>query len=174
MRTVSRSLLVLALAVVIASPLVAGDKKKKGKRKGRKGRQTSVVHLPKSIQFSGEQKEKVAALQKEFRPQLVALQKKIRGILTPEQRKARQAAFKEARAAGTKGKDLRKAIEAAVQLSADQKQQMKEVRKGMHTLRGQIQAAVRKILTPEQRTQLKSARGKGKRKGKKKKRPTAN
>ena len=173
MRTVSRSLLVLALAVVIASPLVAGDKKKR-KRKGRKGHHAAVIHLPRTIQLTAEQKQKVAALRKEFGPKLTALQKKFQDVLTPEQKKARRAAFKEARAAGTRGKDLRKALNAAVQLTKEQKQQMKTARKEMHTLREQIHAALVKILTPEQQTQLKSRRGKGRRKGKKKKRPAAN
>lgn len=173
MRSVSRSLLVLALAAIMASPLVAGDKKKKGKRKGRKGHHAAVIHLPRTIKLTAEQKGKVAALRKEFGPKLAAMQKKFAAILTPEQKKARRAAMQKAKEAGTKGRELRKTLNAAVELTKDQKQQMKEVRKQMHSLRDQIRTALKKILTPDQQAQLKTRHGQGRRKGKKK-RPAAN
>ena len=152
-RTV-RTLLVLALVTLIATPVLAADKEKKKKKK--KGRRARVVllRIPKSIGLSDEQKKQVAAINKEFGPKLSEVGKKLREVLTPEQRKARAEAVKSARAAGKKGKEFRQAVNSAVTLSAEQKKQLAELRKARRAILQQAQAKFVDLLTDEQKKKL--------------------
>jgi len=165
MRFALKGLLVLTLAVLIATPAMAADKKKK-KKKGRKA--PVAVKVPKGIELTADQKKQVAAINKEFGPQLAAVTKKINTVITPEQRKARNAANKKAKADGVKGKARNAAIQAALNLSDEQKEQMKVLTKERQAVQKAARAKFVEILTDEQKAKLPKKK-KGKKKKKKKK-----
>lgn len=170
MRKFPRFVLTLALAAIIATPLIAADKKKKGKKKKkRRARAVVVVRLPKSINLTDEQKAKVAAINKEYAPKAREIQQQQFKLITPEQRKARTEAVQAARKSGKKGKAFREAVQAAFKLTDEQKKQMKEVGKARAALQKEVRAKISEILTDEQKEQLKKGRKKGKGKRKKKK-----
>jgi Spy/CpxP family protein refolding chaperone len=166
MKSVAKNLLMLVLVLVIAAPLAAaeGDKKKK-KKPGKRPAAGARIQIPKGIELSDEQKEKVAALKKEYGPKVVAARKKM--ALGKDARKARGEALKKAKADGKKGKELRAAVDAAAPLTDEQKAAQAE----MQALQKEIRAAVVALLTDEQKAKL-PKRG-GKKKGGKKKKKDA-
>jgi hypothetical protein len=165
MRTAVRTLMTFALAACILSPLsAADDAKKKDKKKGAKKRTVQVVRVPKTIELTGEQKEQVAAINKEFAPKFMEVQKKIRGILSEDQRKARTAAFKANREAKLKGKKAKEAVDAAVNMTDEQKKQMAEVQKELGAIRKEAGQKFLALLTPEQKKLARPARKGGKKK----------
>lgn len=166
MKKVVRFTLILAIAAILATPVLAADKKK-GKKK-RKPRAFNAVRLPKTIELSAEQKEKVAAINKEFSPKFMELFKKQNTIITPEQRKARSEAVQAARKAGKKGKAFREAVQASFKVDADQKKQLAELGKARRVLQKAVSAKVAEILTADQKAKLKQGRKKGGKKRKKK------
>jgi Spy/CpxP family protein refolding chaperone len=166
-----RYVLVLALVLAITAPLMA---QQKGRKKGQKRRPAAregftVVprHLLEGLELTAEQKEKVEALNKEYGPKLKEARAKMDGIVTDEQRKARMQAIKGAKEAGKKGKELRKAVEAAVQLTDEQKAQMAEVKKAMGPLQREIREKFMALLTPEQKEAIKEKMKKARPEGKK-------
>ena len=166
MRHAMKGLLVLTLAVLIATPALAADKKKKKKRKGRK---TPVaVKVPKGIELTVDQKKQVAAINKEFGPKLAEVQKAVNGVIRKEQRQARNAANKKAKADGVKGKARQAAIQAALNLSDEQKAKMKELTKKRQDVQKAARAKFVEILTDEQKAKLPKKKGKKKKKKKKK------
>jgi Spy/CpxP family protein refolding chaperone len=166
MKRTLQGLLVLTLAVVLAMPAAAAeDKKKKKKKKGR--RAPAAVRVTKGIELTADQKKQVAAINKEFAPKLLELNKKAGTIITPEQRKARSVAFKKAKADGKKGKEARAAVNAAVNLSAEQKKALAEVNKARQVIFTAARAKFVEILTDEQKAKLPKKKGKKKKKKKK-------
>ncbi|MCA9113672.1 MAG: hypothetical protein KDA79_01205 [Planctomycetaceae bacterium] len=167
MKTMLRSVCLMTLAGVLAAPLLAADgeaaaPKKKAARQQQQqrqqGRARNMFRLPKSIALSEEQQAKVDALSKEYAPRMGELLKKSNEILTEDQQKARREAFRAAREAGKKGKDFRAAVDAAVQLTDEQKQTQKAVRAEMQKLMEEGRSKLAEILTADQREQLKKAR----------------
>jgi len=133
------------------APAVAADKKKK----------TPVaVKVPKSIELSADQKAKVDALNKEFGPKLAECKKKANSIITADQKKARYEAVKKAKADGKKGKELRAAADAALAITADQKDQQTECRKATSALQKEIRTQFAALLTDEQKAKIKAGKKK--------------
>ena len=159
MKSVAKNLLLMVLVLAVAAPLAAEDKKKK--KPGKRPAARSRIQIPKGVELSAKQKEKVEALRKEYGPKFVALRKK--QALSKDVRGARAEAIKKAKAEGKKGKELRAAVAAAVRLTDEQKAAQAKMR----ALQKEIRAAVMALLTDEQRAKL-SKRG-GKKKGEKKK-----
>ncbi|GAB4159668.1 MAG: hypothetical protein Tsb009_36960 [Planctomycetaceae bacterium] len=176
MKKASRIILTCVLALIVATPLMAADQKKaKKKKRKRPVRTFNVVRLPKSIELTADQKEKIAAINKEYAPKLRELAKKSSEVITAEQRKARREAFFAARKAGKKGKELRDAVNAASKITDEQKKQMAQINKERGSLLKEARAKVLEILTAEQKAKLKPVRKKGgKRKKKAKKTKSAN
>ncbi|MBI1310922.1 hypothetical protein GC176_06400 [bacterium] len=153
-----KSLLCVALAVLISSGAMAADEAKKGKgdAKNRQARTPSVTaRFLGDIELTAEQKEKVAAIDKEFAVKAAEIRKKTDSILTEDQIKARAEAQKAARAAGSKGPDAQKAVSAALKLTDEQKTKMADVQKANRELSQQVVAALKKVLTEEQAAKLK-------------------
>ena len=144
---------VLALAVLIASPVWAAKEDKKKEKSGGKA-VAKAFELPSIITLSGEQMTKLAEVKKEFEPKLEAAFKKQNDILSAEQKKARQEASKAAKAAGKKGKEAQADIAAATKLTDDQKKQQDEVSKELKELNGKIREQISSFLTEEQKTHL--------------------
>ena len=166
MKSVAKNLLMLVLVLAIAAPLAAEDKKKKKKKPGKRAAAGLRIPIPKSIDLSAEQKEKVAALQKEYGPKIAALRKK--QALSKDARKARAIARKKAQAEGKKGKELRAAVAAAAPLTDEQKTAQTE----MQALYKEYRTAALALLTDEQKAKLPKRGGK-KKGGKKKKKKDA-
>ncbi len=167
-----RYVLVLALVLAISAPLMAQekDRKKGGKRPKAAAREGFTV-VPKQwlegLELTAEQKEKLEELNKEYGPKLKEARAKMDGIVTDEQKKARAEAMKAAKEAGKKGKELREAVDAAVQLTDEQKAKMAEVKKAMGPLQREIREKFMALLTPEQKEVIKEKMKKTRPEGKK-------
>jgi len=164
---VLRVVLVLLVALAIASPVLAQEKKK-GKRGAPKPAFDPMARLLEGLNLTDEQKEKVAEVNKEFAPKLAELAKKRMGLLTEEQKKARADAEKAAKEAGKSREEIAKAAREAVTLTPEQKQQMTEIAKEERELFNQRVEKIKAILTDEQKEQLQKRLDEAKKGGKKK------
>lgn len=170
---VLKTTLLLALSLVLATGAVAEDAKKgeKGKAAAAKkrdgGKQRAERKAPgvtarfvAKLDLSAEQKEQIAAIDKEFAAKFAEIRQAQTSVLTKEQIEARNAAMKKARE--TKDPEARKAVKQAVTLSDEQKKKMAEIGKSQRELSEKVLAALKKVLTEEQQKNLPQAgRGKG-------------
>jgi hypothetical protein len=177
MKTFVRSCLVLAVGVVLAGPSWAEDVKKadekkadvqkavekkveknvdanKAAAKGKKPAAAGLFNLPKEVQLSDDQQAKVKELIAKFNPRMAELHAKQQAIITPEQAKAREEAVRKAKEEGKTGKDAKQAIEATLQISAEQKQQLSELKQAQQALQKEARDALMSLLTDEQKAQL--------------------
>jgi len=153
-RTTLAALLVTGLAM-------PGLAQQKGKKKGLQGPAAQVFAVPANIELTEEQKTKLEELKKSHGDKAAEIGKKLNDLLTAEQKAARKAAQEKAKADGTKGKEMREAIAAAVNLTPEQKEQQAKLQKELQTLKTEVMS---KVLTEEQLAKLKGA---GKKPGKK-------
>ena len=163
-----KTVLLLALTLVLATGAVAEDAAKKGEKgkaaakKGERKAPGVTARFTKDLDLSAEQKEKVAAIDKEFAAKAAEISKAEAGVLTKEQVEARAAAMKAARESKDKSPEARKAAQKSVQdalkLTDDQKTKMAEVNKSRQELSGKVLAALKKVLTEEQIKSLPTAR----------------
>jgi Spy/CpxP family protein refolding chaperone len=147
----------LVVAVAVALPLLAAEKKKAAKKAPKCPAAAYCEMLLKGITVTDDQKAKLGEFQKEFGPQLAAVDKKRGTILTPEQAKAGAEARKAALAEGKKGKDLEKAVADAIKPNDEQKAKLAEVRKERGALEKALREKITSVLTAEQKEQLKKA-----------------
>ena len=98
---------------------------------------------------------------------MAEVQKAVNGVISKEQRQARNAANKKAKADGVKGKKRNAAIQAALNLTDDQKAKMKELTKKRQDVQKAARAKFVEILTAEQKAKLPKKKGKKKKKKKK-------
>lgn len=163
-----RGLVCLTLLAVVASVGVADEKEKKGK--GKQGRKAPSVtqRFAARLELTEEQKKKAGEIDKMFAEKVKGLAAKRRSILTEDQIKAQREAMKAARESGKKGPEAKKAIDAAVSLTEEQKKQQKELDAAQKELNTAVLAELKKILTEEQLAKLPGQKN-GKRPGAKKK-----
>ena len=175
MKTV-RIVLVLAVALVIAAPVIAQERKKR-KPGANKLTGTSMVmmrmgRLHKALEeldLTAEQKEKLGKIREEAGPKLGKIFEKIKDILTEEQNTAAQEAAKKAQEAGKEGRAFFAAVEGAVKLTDDQKKKMTKIDEEILPLHRAAVKRIIGILTPEQRENVrKKMAPRGPRKGEKK------
>jgi arylsulfatase A len=88
----------------------------------------------KDAKLSKEQQTRVAALNKEYGKRRVELQRQLDDLLTNDQKEARDAAKKKALAEGKGGVKLRTAMDAALNLTPDQKKKFNELRQAIGQL----------------------------------------
>jgi len=155
-----RSVLLLALVLAIASPLIAAEQPhhRGGRRPHhgpREGFSILSKHFLEGINLTADQKAKVEELKAQVGPKLKEAREKMHGIFTEEQKQARAEAVKAAREAGKKGHELREAVKAAVQLTDEQKAKLAEVRKAMGEVHKEIREQFKALLTPEQKEAIK-------------------
>jgi hypothetical protein len=157
MRQIVQKMTVLAVAMLIALPLSAKEDKAEKKQKKLENHQVlSVLKLPKEITLTAEQQPKFDAVKAEFEGKLKELAAKQDEILTPEQKKTRQATQKSAKAAGKKGKELKAEVDAALNLTDDQKKKQKEVGAEVKEVQGKVREKLDGFLTEEQKSHLKT------------------
>ncbi len=143
------TLLMFALVAVLSVGTALGaDEAKPKKKQQAKGPQRGVFAQVMKLDLTAEQKEKVAAIQKEFGPKLQELTKAVG--LTKEDREARMTAMKEAKEKGLKGKEMREFVETKAPLTDEQKEAQKEVA----ALNGKIREKLAGVLTEEQKEKL--------------------
>jgi Spy/CpxP family protein refolding chaperone len=146
--------LALTLVMLIASPLMAKDKKEKKEGPGPAAER--IAKITKSLTLTDDQKAKLEDLTKEYNPKFCDVQKK-GDVLTEDQKKARKEAEKTAKAAGKKGKELHEAADAAVTLTDEQKSKKADAQKEVKGLEKELRDKVLAVLTPEQQEQVKKA-----------------
>jgi Spy/CpxP family protein refolding chaperone len=164
-----RIVLILAVALLMALPVMAQEKKK-GKR-GQRGFDVVQLWL-RGVTLTDEQKPKVDALKKEYEPKLAEAGKKM-DVRTDDQKKAAADAEKAALDAGKSRREAAADARAAVTLSDEQKAKRKEAGAAMQTLMTEMRGKVMDLLTAEQKEQVQKnidemKKGFGKKRGEKK------
>jgi Spy/CpxP family protein refolding chaperone len=154
-------LLAVALVLLIAAAAVAQEKPKK-KRRGRLGPTgQAVLRLDRlhtaleELDLTEEQKEELKKLRETLGPKAKEIFGKMQDVLTEEQKSAGEAAMREAKESGKKGRALFEAIEAALKLTDEQKEKMDKIAPDVSALQRQAMKEIRGILTPEQQEKLK-------------------
>jgi Spy/CpxP family protein refolding chaperone len=148
---VVRVALILVVALLLACPAMAQEKKRE--RKGGRGNFDPVQMMLRGLTLTDEQKAKVEDVKKEFAPKLDEARKAM-DVLTPEQKKARDEATKKAKDEGKTEREIRAAGRAAVTLTDEQKTKQAETMKGMRAVGEQFRAKIMDILTPEQKAEV--------------------
>ena len=146
----------VTLTLTIASTVLSQEPRKQDAERAQQRQQAAFeqVFTLRGIEFSQSQQAQVEELRKKYTPQLIEIQQKYGSILTDEQRQAQREAFRAAREAGKQDAELRKAVEAAVKLTDEQKDQQAKIQQERGTLFAKIQEELRALLTDEQRKQL--------------------
>lgn len=163
-----RLALILVVALLMASPLLAGEKKagKGGKKKADRCPVAERTKYLEGMTLTDEQKAKFEKIKQEFVPKLTEAQLKVDSVYTPEQKKARQEAAKAAKQAGKSSKEIHEAVNEAVKLTDEQKTKLADAKKELSAVDKDLQAAVKAILTPEQQKEIKKAHRAKKKEGK--------
>jgi len=147
----ARNFVMVALAIVIACPAFAADKK--AKKEPPCPADMRITQWTTGMTLTDAQKATFAELKKEYGPKLAEVAKKM-PVLTPEQKKAQAEAMKAAKDAGKKGREMTEAVNAAVKLTDEQKAQQAEARKAMAPIEKELREKVVAALTPEQKEEL--------------------
>jgi Spy/CpxP family protein refolding chaperone len=113
----------------------------------------AIQKMLEGLTLTEGQKAKLEEVAKQFNPRMIAVLQKL-DVLTPEQTKARQDAIKAARAVGKQGKDIQDAIDAAVQLTDEQKARQAKGKRELDDLNKQLLDEMMAVLTPEQQEQV--------------------
>lgn len=116
--------------------------------------QPHQIFTLRGVEFTEGQQAEVEELRKKFTPKLLEIQRKHGSILTIDQRRAQREALQAARESGKQGRVLVEAVEAAVNLTDEQKEVQAELRKERDDLFAEIQKELRSLLTDDQRKQL--------------------
>jgi hypothetical protein len=154
MRLVARTLALFCLAALLASPLLAEDKKA-DKKQPAKNPYGQTFSFPKGITPDANQQAKLDELKKEYGPRLDELNAKLAKVMTPERQKAAAAARKAAQGEGKKGKEVQEAVLTALKLSSEEEAQYKEVQQARTKLNREINKKKTELLTDEQKEKLK-------------------
>lgn len=169
-----RNVLCLSLMVLVAGGAMADEQQKKGKGKRAAAKKpTATQRFVAKLELTDEQKTQVAAIDKQFAERFSAVQKQMSELLTDEQKKAQREATKAAKESGSKPAETRKAVDAALNLTDEQKAQRKEIMAVQQKLNSEIITALKAVLTEEQQASLPKTREANKKPGKGKKKAAA-
>jgi Skp family chaperone for outer membrane proteins len=164
-KAVWRGLLCAGLVVGLACGADADEtKKQKGARKA----PAPTQRFLNGIELTAEQKEKVAALDKELAAESQKITKMRAEILTETQKSAEKDAQKAAKSAGKTPAETKKSVDEALKLTDEQKEKMKSVQQAQQAFAAKAIEGLKKILTPEQAAKLPRAGGAKGKGGKKK------
>jgi Spy/CpxP family protein refolding chaperone len=162
MKTV-RIMLALAIGLLIAFPAAAQEKpKKRGKQWKltptsqimlRMGKLREVIE---ELDLTAEQEGQLEKIREELGPKMREVFGKMRELLTKDQRSAAETAMKEAQESGKEGRQFFVAIESAIKLTDEQKEQMAKIHEELVPIHRQMMRKVRGILTPEQQEKVKA------------------
>ena len=145
-----RTIAALALAALLVAPSIAADDDAKGKKK-KNARGNAAGQLIKQLEPVGLTEDQIAKIKELGKASTTAMAqvKKDAGI-TAELMKKRQAAMKELKDSGKKGKELAAAINAKAGISEAQAEALVKA----NTSRQKLQRDVMAILTDEQKAKL--------------------
>jgi Spy/CpxP family protein refolding chaperone len=172
MKYALKSLLVLALMVVVTVPALADDDAPKKKRKpkpaakaarGGNRQVAAMMKKLKDVELTAEQKEKIKAIGEKFGPKLRETQAAVREAAGGREfARKRAEATKKAREQGLKGKELQAAVLKELDLTPEAQEAMKKAQTAVREVNREFVAAVREVLTPEQleKAGLRQARAK--------------
>ncbi len=148
--------LAASVALISVTGLQAADEPAaKGKKKAQAaGAGNQVFNVPKEVELTAEQQEKLMQLKKEFGPKLAELQKKLDGVLSADQIQARKDAVAKAKADNLKGKERQQVIDTALNLSAEQKTKWTAAQAEVQELQAKVRAKMGEFLTDEQKAQI--------------------
>jgi Spy/CpxP family protein refolding chaperone len=155
MKKFVRLAVALALAAVIALPVLAQEKEKKVRKNAKGGAPAAIAAVEKKLEgldLTAEQKTKIKDLATEYAGKMTEPQKTVNSVMTNEVRKAKKDAADKAKAEGKKGKEAKAAVDAAGNLTADAKSKLEAAQKELATLAAGFQKAVGEVLTAEQKT----------------------
>ena len=147
----AKTLLTMALVCVVSASVMAADEKKAERKKGAA---PAAVQLPKDIELTADQKEKLAAVNKEYAEKFAAATKAVDDVLTEDQKKARTEAQKDARANKKGGKEAKEAIDAAVKITDDQKEKYKKATEAFAAVQLEALKKVGESLTADQKAKI--------------------
>ena len=151
-----RAMLCLSLLAGLAAPALGADAESKAAAKqAKEAKKRSPFRVPKEITLTSEQQTQLEVIQNELSPKANELLAKLDGILTAEQKTARAEAAKAAKAAGKKGPEARAALDAAVQLSEEQKKLLAETQAAVKQNQREFRTKLEGILNADQKEQLK-------------------
>jgi hypothetical protein len=116
-----------------------------------------VVTFPKKIlvQLTDDQKTKLKELLEELGPKLQEVDSRRNAIMTPERQKAAADARKKAVSDGLKGEAVEKAVNKALNLSADEKGKLAKAEAAQQVVIDEIIKRKTALLTDEQKALLK-------------------
>lgn len=143
------TVIVVAFFIATSGALLAQEETAQNRQRQRRDPFQRFFTL-RGIDFSEEQQAKVEEIREEFLPKLAENQRKWNGVLTREQLEARREAFQKAREAGKEGRELRAAVNAAVQLTEEQQKERAAIQEERNRLLGQIRTQLTALLTDEQ------------------------
>ncbi|MCO6459116.1 MAG: hypothetical protein J5I93_27725 [Pirellulaceae bacterium] len=154
MKSLLKSVIVLALVAAVAIPVAAQEAVKEKKKKPQAGRAVQAVGAMmkklEAVDLTAEQKEKIKSIAAEYAPKFKEAQGAVAAIVGPEQRKAMAEARKKAQDEGKKGKELQEAVAAAVKLDGAKAEELQKAQAATRELNAGFTAAIREVLTDEQ------------------------
>ena len=172
----ARTLMTLLLALLVAAPLLAGDKEKEKKetKKGPKQPAKALSLADRSIkqlakaELTDDQIAAIKGLSDKYTPRVEEARKKLASILTDEQKQQRREAFAAAKKAGKKPDE----VVTALKLTPEQQEAQQAAQKEMKEAFGAYNKEVMALLTDEQRAKIRpSKKGADKKPALKKEKP---
>ena len=157
MKSVALWCLTAGLTLVSLTGVQAADEAVKGKKKNAAGAGNPVFNLPKEVELTAEQQEKLMAVKKEFGPKVAELQKKLDGMLSADQIQARKDVMAKLKNdTSVKGKARQEAIDAALNLTSEQKSKWEASQGEMKALQAEVRGKIAAFLTEEQKAKVPS------------------
>jgi hypothetical protein len=128
----------------------------------KKGQVLPGFNLPKGVELSAEQQEKLKAIKEEVAPKLAEVQKEIDAVLTKERKAAQAAAMQKAKAEGKDKREITEAGQHALGLKDDEAARLKQLGTQRGTILKDVQQKLQALLTDEQKAKLSELKkGKG-------------
>ncbi|MGH7138305.1 MAG: hypothetical protein ACREHD_21355 [Pirellulales bacterium] len=152
-----RSTTCCAMILFLAASILAGDKAKP--KKGKKAKAAAVpaaFKLSDGITLTADQQAKLDDMKTQYATKLADAQKKISDVYTEEQRARQTTARRDAMTAGKKGKELKAAVDAAVELTDEQQKKLADAQKEQKQLTKEVRKQVTALLSDEQKQKLKA------------------
>ena len=119
------------------------------------------------MELTDKQKQELTKLHDSMNPEMRAVMEKIKEIVGEENMKIGQEARKQAKEDGKTGRQIGIAIERAVNLSEEQQKKLAAIGKEVNGIYRAMTKKVSKMLTDEQKEELKKAMAPQRKRGKK-------
>jgi hypothetical protein len=153
----ARVVCAVVLTLLVAGPALAAGGKKADKNTIPYFK--TIDQYLKPVTLTDDQKTKLDGIKKDYEQKLKDVYAK-QNVLTPEQKTAADEARKAAKAAAKDRKETEAAVDAAVKMTDEQRQQKKDAQKALRALEKEIHAKVVDLLTADQKTAIAAAKPK--------------